>query len=476
MCLWNHTLRGAGSNRTQCLPDCSYADTQRCVLTVFCPVPVDPVGTAYAKWWEGFDVPEVEEWRNGSVGGEVFNEEPVKMACNTGYKASFSDPVLGEECRRDYDLVCTASSALTSTSPTPDPLCVTVTCPPFYPPCVGAICGEDEGNVTLRPFPDHAVEYLENVSYSCNTGYFFPSREYPVIGNLSIWDSFIAYSNMPRNGTATCIATCQYETYGMGCEPKPCPLYQVPENAEAVNSTLRYWESTLVSCNSGFVLSGSSADECLKSTAVQCLLDDAGVYNDSEVGVVPLDRDDIVCTPAPCQSLEVPNARLFHKLQQYNVTPESLFHDALLEVQCDVGFRYAQASRPTSDCSEKRNFERFCADCAWFPTDAVCKPVQCFPEREIPHGHFDVNPTTVYVYDDLLRAQCDTGFRIYATQGPALPNASSDGALACNDECRFPIPACNPVRCGQVELVCSPPVSCSSDIAFPPPPACMNTR
>ena len=127
--------------------------------------------------------------------------------------------------------------------------------------------------------------------------------------------------------------------------------------------SLIYGQSTTYTCNIGYAVKGTTAQQCLKTQIVQCGLEETGV---SVVPSLPNDH----CLPAPCGLYNVTSDATS------NDNESNWLHNDQIHVTCNIGYRAYSPEEKWNNCAANRNFPVRCHDCKWKDHGMTCQKVR----------------------------------------------------------------------------------------------------
>ncbi|KAJ1488975.1 hypothetical protein T484DRAFT_3560137 [Baffinella frigidus] len=457
-----YTPRGTGSNTSTCLGDCSFTATTQCVLATTCAVNVTAHGVGEALFLvEGsalaFGVVPQEVRRSvvAPLGGRIFNQEPLRTTCQAGFRSSTSTHASGGACALTHSATCQPTGLLSPTTQT----CQAVRCPAHQEICEYEPCGADQNTPVGVPTPTSLLSFNEMVTVDCNKGYFFtPNGSYAPSCTQLGGDNF--YDVFPKLGQLTCGPVCQTPKNGRRCEPLPCPCITPPPNAFVLRNDIRYWETVNVTCDPGFALSTTTAEECSKDAPVTCSLNSTS----TGVGVYPT-LPDTQCAPAPCGAFPHPASSSVRNSTGAAGVDATYIHGDVLRVTCDAGRRGVYGDAGWASCANVTGFGVACSECA-FNVSYACARVLCpLPDLSSMFSAW-LNSTTRAalvagggaggggergddpLYGDSITYACIEGYRVESYNVTSLAEVE----VACDAECGLATPTCLPVQCPAVTV------------------------
>ncbi|XP_052076547.1 sushi, von Willebrand factor type A, EGF and pentraxin domain-containing protein 1-like isoform X2 [Mytilus californianus] len=299
-------------------------------------------------------VPETVEFSTGPTDGSYDYLDMITYSCNTGYEVQSGN--LERSCQDDKTW---------SGSP---PVCAPIVC--IVPETVEFATGPTDGS----------YNYLDMITYSCNTGYEVQS------GNLE--------------------RSCQDDKTWSGSPPVCAPIVCiVPETVEfatgPTDGSYNYLDMITYSCNTGYeVQSGNLERSC----------QDDKTWSGSPP----------VCAPIVCI---VPETVEFAT----GPTDGSYNYLDMITYSCNTGYEV-----------QSGNLERSCQDDkTWSGSPPVCAPIVCIVPETV---EFATGPSYgSYNYLDLITYSCNTGYEVQ----------SGDVERSCQDDKTWggSPPVCVPVSC-----------------------------
>lgn len=187
---------------------------------------------------------------------------------------------------------------------------------------------------------------------------------------------------------------------------------------------LVYHETSTYTCNTGYAVRGTTAQQCLKTKDVKCVLDTAGL---SVLPSLPSDH----CSSAPCGRYTPPANAVSNQIMNAGV------HNDTIVGTCNSGYR-AYVAQIWSNCFTTRTFPITCDDCRWQDAGATCKKVICNAPT-IRNGFTSAQSSD---FGNPITVTCNEGYR------PDTSNvaASRDKTITCTDTCAHsPVFRCKPV-------------------------------
>ncbi|XP_051518230.1 complement receptor type 2-like [Myxocyprinus asiaticus] len=336
---------------------------------------------------------------NGILFGDT-----VTAVCDKGYMLS------GRESQR----TCRAQGVWDGR----DPVCEAVKCPP--PPVVE--------NGQLEDVPLESYEYLQAVTYKCNSGFTLvgnaelhcsedgtfqpappkcfdgcPKPEIPHsvrTGGKSPpykLNHFIEYKcetgyKMDGNGYIVCTEN-GWNPEPSECTAVKCPPPPVVENGQLKDVPLEsyeYLQAVTYKCNSGFTLIGNAELHCSEDGTFQ---------------------------PAPpkCVAMKCPPPPVVENGQLKDVPLESYEYSQAVTYKCNSGFTLI--GNAELHCSEDGTFQ---------PAPPKCVAVKCPPPPVVENGQLKDVPLESYEYSQAVTYKCNSGFTLI---GNAELHCSEDGTF-----------------------------------------------
>ncbi|EMP25344.1 CUB and sushi domain-containing protein 3 [Chelonia mydas] len=289
------------------------------------------------------------------TGGQL--NSMVRWACDRGYR------LVGKSTA-----VCRKSPYGYHAWDAPVPACQAISCGIPKAPLNGGILTTD---------------YLvgTHVTYFCNDGYRLSSKEL----TTAVCQPDGTWSN--HNKTPRCVGKGeqqQEKTSFISCGELP-----VPPNGNKIGTQITYGSTAIFTCDSGFMLVGSTVRECLSS----------GLWSGTETRCLDL----------------IVNGQVIGENYGYRDT---------VVYQCNPGFRLIGSS--VRICQQDHN---------WSGQLPSCVPVSCGHPGSPIYGRTSGNG---FNFNDVVTFSCNTG---YAMQGPTKAQCQA------NRQWSHPPPICKVVNC-----------------------------
>ncbi|XP_078251223.1 sushi, von Willebrand factor type A, EGF and pentraxin domain-containing protein 1 isoform X2 [Rhinoraja longicauda] len=261
----------------------------------------------------------------------------------------------------------------------PFPTCVPVTCGPPPPLQNAVVIGEQ-------------YTFRSRIHYRCSEGYVMESE-----GDAQI-----------------CLEDGSWSTHSIACKLQSCPLpFTSQANVVFSGTVFPVNESTVISCEEGYRLSGANLSTCQMNGS----------------WIPPI--SDILCSPVPCEEPLPP--------VHGSVKGTSYQYKASVIYQCDIGYKL------------QGSLERFCQkDGTWNGTQVSCGKISCGDPVQILNGFVR---GMQHHMGDVATYSCYNG---YMLDGPRTSSCLQNGTWStppiCRAVCRFPC---------QNGGICSRPNTCT---------------
>lgn len=401
-CNVGYVLSGVGSTSPRCLANCSLEQYKTCER-----VACNPIADAQGS--------------GALLNKTVYFGDVVTVNCKENYRSSESDTVFNHACDLSYTRTCQSNRALTPE----EAKCIPVSCPPYDPEdrslqCLDSTCGPAYGAVVGQVDSSEPTPLGSTVAISCFKGYRLRGDT----------------SNKPQ-----CSGNCQYTTGHQACTPRLCPDLTVPSNSRLEQTSVPFASSTSITCNGGFVVRGSTPQQCNRSVTVRCQL--VASSSQSDIALLP-GIDPGLCIPAPCPTFTLP-------ANAVSISPESAttpIHGQVMTVTCKAGFRAGPLTARLAACDAPETYTVQCLGCVWQqlnrPTanPLACLPISCSPLGAVSNGV--VSPDASVQLGASALVTCATGFRVNSN-ARAAPRAAN---VTCLPACNYSVaPTCQAVQC-----------------------------